>query len=160
LERKTLESLAFGVLAFAAQSSSIELRKEGAMREESLNHGAFSWMELMTTDAKSAREFYVKLFGWETEEYPMEGMDYTVIKVGGDDTGGIMTLPPEMAGTPPMWAIYVTVTDVDATARQVEELGGKILRPPSDIPNVGRFCVFSDPQGGVISAITYAGTGG
>jgi hypothetical protein len=28
--------------------------------------------------------------------------------------------------------------------------------PPTDIPNVGRFCVLQDPQGSVVSAITYA----
>ncbi len=54
-----------------------------------------------------------------------------------------------------MWGIYVTVSDVDATAKKVGELGGKILFPPTDIPNVGRFCVIQDPQGAVISAITY-----
>ena len=125
------------------------------MKEDSLKHGAFSWMELMTIDVESAKEFYVKLFGWETEAYPMEGMDYTVIKINGDDAGGIMALPPEIEGMPPMWGIYVTVDDVDSTARKVEELGGKIIRPPSDIPDVGRFCVLSDPQGGIITAITY-----
>ena len=125
------------------------------MKEDSLKHGAFSWMELMTTDVESAKEFYVKLFGWETEEYPMEGMNYSVIKVSGDDTGGIMSMPPEVAGMPPMWSIYVTVDDIDSTAKKVEELGGKVIRPPSDIPNVGRFCVLSDPQGAVITAITY-----
>jgi predicted enzyme related to lactoylglutathione lyase len=125
------------------------------MKEDSLKHGAFSWMELMTTDVESAKEFYIRLFGWETEEYPMEGMNYTVIKIGGDDTGGIMAMPPEVAGMPPMWSIYVTVDDVDSTAKKVKELGGKIIRPPSDIPNVGRFCVLSDPQGAVITAITY-----
>jgi predicted enzyme related to lactoylglutathione lyase len=45
---------------------------------------------------------------------------------------------------------------VDATAAKAEELGGKILMPPTDIPNVGRFSVLQDPQGAVISEITYA----
>ncbi len=125
------------------------------MKEDDLKHGAFSWNELMTTDVESAKEFYVKLFGWETEESPMENMAYTGIKINGDAAGGIMSLPAEVKGMPPTWSIYVTVKDVDSTARQVEELGGKVLRPPSDIPNVGRFCVLSDPQGAVISAITY-----
>jgi len=129
------------------------------MREDQLKHGAFSWNELMTTDVESAKKFYVKLFGWETEEVPMEGMSYTVVKINGDDAGGIMFMPPEVEGMPPTWSLYVTVNDVDSTARQVEELGGKILRPPSDIPNVGRFCVLSDPQGAVICAITYVDTG-
>lgn len=50
---------------------------------------------------------------------------------------------------------HVSVDDVDATARQAEALGGQVLMAPRDIPEVGRFCVIRDPQGAVISAITY-----
>jgi predicted enzyme related to lactoylglutathione lyase len=56
---------------------------------------------------------------------------------------------------PPAWGVYVTVDDVDETAKKTEALGGKILRRPEDIPDVGRFCVLSDPQGAVICAITF-----
>ena len=86
----------------------------------------------------------------------MEDMNYTVVKVGDDAVGGIMPIPSQAEGTPPNWGGYVTVDDVDATAKQAEELGAKILVPLTDIPNVGRFFVLQDPQGAVISAITYA----
>ena len=131
------------------------------MNEDSLKHGAFGWTELMTTDEEGAKRFYSKLFGWETEQMPLEGiegmedMKYSVIKVDGDPVGGITGMPPECKGMPPTWGIYLTVDDVDATAAQVEELGGKLLRPPADIPNVGRFCVIQDPQGAALCAITY-----
>ncbi len=121
-----------------------------------MKHGAFGWFELMTTDADAARKFYAELFGWDTVAYPMEGMEYTVLKVNDDETAGIMAIPPEAQGMPTMWSIYITVDDVDATARQVETLGGKIVRPPMDIPKVGRFAVLQDPQGATICAITYA----
>ena len=45
--------------------------------------------------------------------------------------------------------------DVDGTAAKAAKLGGKIIVPPTDIPTVGRFTVIQDPQGAVISAITY-----
>ena len=125
------------------------------MKEDSMKHGAFSWNELMTTDVEAAKGFYTSLFGWETEEFPMPGMTYTVVKVAGEPVGGIMKTPQECGEMPPCWGVYVTVDDVDATAGQVEGLGGKLLRPPMDIPGVGRFCVLQDPQGGVICAITY-----
>jgi len=32
--------------------------------------------------------------------------------------------------------------------------GGKLLRPPEDIPDIGRFCVLQDPQGATLCAIT------
>lgn len=126
------------------------------MDEQFKQHGAFSWCDLMTTDVAKAKAFYTKLFGWETEEMTSTGMPYTVVKAGGKGIGGITSMPQDAPkGTPPMWGIYVTVDDVDATARTAEQLGAKLLVPPQDIPKVGRFCVIQDPQGAVISAITY-----
>ena len=125
------------------------------MKDPFKQQGAFSWFELMTSDVDGAKIFYSSLFGWDTEDMPMGDMNYTVVKVGEESLGGIMTVPPQAEGTPPNWGVYVTVNDVDATARKAEELGGKVLVPPTDIPNVGRFSVLQDPQGAVISAITY-----
>jgi len=123
------------------------------MNENFMKHGALSWNELMTTDVAAAQQFYGALFGWQTEDDP-SGEGYVMVKVGGEAVGGMMALPPECAGMPPAWGVYVTVDDVDATARQVETLGGKLLRPPEDIPDIGRFCVLQDPQGATLCAIT------
>ena len=129
------------------------------MDEQFKKHGAFSWCELMTTNPGAAKEFYSKLFGWTTEDMSMvPGMTYTVVKAGGSAIGGIMSMPPQAQDMPPHWGSYVTVDDVDATARTAAQFGGKMLMGPQDIPNVGRFCVIQDPQGAVISAITYKDT--
>ncbi len=126
------------------------------MDEQFKLHGAFSWCDLMTPDVDAAKAFYTKLFGWDTEEMNTGGMDYTVVKAGGKGIGGISAQPKDAPkGKPPMWGIYVTVDDVDATAQTAKQLGAKLLVPPQDIPKVGRFCVIQDPQGAVISAITY-----
>ena len=125
------------------------------MNEDLLKNGAFGWFELMTTDVDAAKAFYKELFGWEYETYPMPGSDYTVIKVDGNAVAGIMGMPDECKGMPPSWDIYITVDDVDAVARGVLSLGGKILKPAFDIPEVGRFCVLQDQQGAVLCAMTY-----
>lgn len=126
------------------------------MEDKLMRHGAFSWFELMTSDPEAAKVFYGSLFGWTTEAMEMEGgMTYNVINVDGGDAGGIMKMPPGAAGMPSMWGIYISVSDVDATAKSSVELGGQVLVPPRDIPEVGRFCVIQDPQGALISAITY-----
>lgn len=125
------------------------------MDEQFKQHGAFSWNELMTADVEAAKAFYTRLFGWSTRDMTMPGMTYTVIKSGSKDIGGIMPMPPDAKGMPPMWGAYVTVDDVDATARTAEQLGARILVTPRDIPDVGRFCVIQDPQGAALSAITY-----
>jgi len=120
-------------------------------------HGAVSWSELMTTDVEAAKSFYSQLFGWQIETMEIPGAaPYNVIGAGDMKIGGIMEKPPEAAEAPPYWGSYVTVDDVDAVAQKTTELGGKVLFGPHDIPTVGRFCVIQDPQGAVISAITYA----
>ena len=54
--------------------------------------GAFSWCELMTTDAEAATQFYTELFGWSVEKMSMADRDmiYTVVKIGEEGIGGIM----------------------------------------------------------------------
>lgn len=118
--------------------------------------GAFSWCELMTTDTTAAKEFYARLFGWGIIDRPVPGMMYHVLTVGDREVGGLMGIPPEApANVPPYWGVYVTVEDVDASAQLVEELGGKIKYPPTDIPDVGRFALIQDPQGAMLSIISY-----
>ena len=126
------------------------------MSDRFKQHGAFSWVELLTTDLNAAKEFYAKLFNWQLQDMPTEHGTYTVINIGQEGVGGMMTLPPESEGAPPGWGVYVTVDNVDQTVRQAEELGANVIVPPKDIPEVGRFAVFQDPQGAVISVIAYA----
>ena len=118
-------------------------------------HGAFSWTELMTTDPEAAKKFYSEIFGWELEKYDTAEMEYTVIKVAGEEVGGIMSIPPQAAGSPPHWGTYVTVDNVDETVKKAESLGATINVAPMDIPDVGRFAVFQDPQGAFLAVITY-----
>ncbi len=116
-------------------------------------HGAFSWSELTTPEPKKATEFYGTLFGWTFDVMDMGTGPYHVVKAADSAIGGIMA--PPMAGVPPNWCPYVTVNDVDATAKQAVAIGGKVLVGPMDIPTVGRMAVLQDPQGAVINAITY-----
>ncbi len=109
----------------------------------------FVWYELMTTDPAAARAFYSQVVGWQTEASAIPGMDYTLLSAGPHQIGGMMALPPEAlaAGVPPNWAGYVGVDDVDAKAAALQQAGGSVLRPPADIPGVGRFAVVADPFG-------------
>jgi hypothetical protein len=123
-------------------------------------NGAFCWNELATTDLESAQNFYQTLLGWEIKESSASGggMVYNEIVVGGQSVGGLFQMGPEFGQIPSHWMAYVAVDDVDAKARQVWELGGKVCVPPTDIPKVGRFCVVNDPTGATLALITLTGT--
>lgn len=112
--------------------------------------GTFCWDELMTSDPAAAAAFYTKIYGWTVKEQPMPPSGtYRVLHRGERMSGGIMGLP--MPGVPPHWNAYVAVESVDASAKRVETLKGKIIVPPSDIPGMGRFAIFTDPLGASLS---------
>ena len=117
--------------------------------------GKFPWTELITPDPKAAIDFYTKVVGWTTTAWP-GATPYTMWASPRGPVGGVMVLGPELKAkkVPPHWMAHVTTPSCDDTLKQVAKLGGKIEMPAMDIPEVGRFGVFSDPQGGVLSAFT------
>ena len=120
-------------------------------------HGDFSWTELMTRDVERAKKFYGELLGWSMEEMPMAEGPYVILKAGGAGVGGIMLMPAQVPPqVPAHWASYVTVDDVDAVAKKAEGMGATLIVPPTDIPKVGRFCTFQDPERAVLSVISYS----
>jgi len=126
------------------------------MIEETMKqHGAFSWNELMTSDIAGAKAFYGELLGWELRDTQTPEMTYTMIKAGDREVGGLMAIPENVKGAPSMWGAYVTVDDVDKQISRAEKLGGKLVLPAKEIPGVGRFAVISDPQGAMLTLITY-----
>jgi predicted enzyme related to lactoylglutathione lyase len=108
-------------------------------------HGKFVWYELMTTDAKAAESFYSDVVGWSMRDAGVPGMSYTLLTAGGLDVAGLMASPN--ANARPSWIGYIAVTDVDQYANEVQQSGGTICHVPTDIPDVGRFAVVTDPQG-------------
>lgn len=121
-------------------------------------NGTFGWDELWTTDRKKAAAFYTGLFGWGAKESDMGGMGvYTEWQNGGQSIGGMMEIAPEMGPVPPNWLPYVMVEDCNATADKAAATGGKLMVPPQDIPNVGRFSVIQDPQGATFAIIKLTG---
>jgi predicted enzyme related to lactoylglutathione lyase len=114
------------------------------------------WNELVTRDVEGSKAFYSKVLGWTYEAMPMPDFEYAVIKVGERPNGGIMPMVgPMFEGVPPHWMVYFAVADADAMAKKCEQLGGKIMVPPTDMP-VCRFSVLSDPQGAVFTVLKLA----
>ncbi|MCA9520197.1 MAG: VOC family protein [Myxococcales bacterium] len=112
--------------------------------------GEFCWHELMVPDAQKACDFYGPLVGWTTNAVPMGPMTYYLQLSGEKQRAGVMQTPAEME-VPPYWMPYVLVENVDKTAQHAEKLGGQILIPATDIPNIGRFVVVMAPDGSVLA---------
>jgi len=127
-----------------------------AKKQEVIEHapGSFCWVELGTSDAAASKKFYSAIFGWTMEdEQVAPDCVYTKLQIGGKDVGALYQLNEEMKaqGIPPNWGLYVAVTNVDETAKQVTALGGKVVMEPFDVMDVGRMAILQDPTGATLS---------
>jgi uncharacterized protein len=116
--------------------------------------GALSWNELRAQDPNGALPFYEQLFGWTSQKNDMGGgLDYVTVKVGDKSNGGM--IPSQIFGSdiPQHWGVYFAVEDTDKAVAKAEELGAKLLAPPTDVP-MGSFAALMDPQGAAFSILS------
>jgi uncharacterized protein len=110
-----------------------------------------AWVDLATSDAPAAREFYSKVFGWKIDVNPdPQYGGYGMANVGDKRVAGIA--PKMSPDAPTAWSIYIGTDDADDLAKKVQAAGGKVIAPPFDVGDQGRMAVFQDPTGAVISA--------
>jgi hypothetical protein len=112
-------------------------------------HGKFFWYDIMTTDTLASQKFYRDVVGWGAQDSGMPDAEYTLLTVNGRPVAGLMPIPEDArkAGVRPTWMGYIAVDDVDRAAARLAQEGGKVHRPPTDVPGVIRFSVVADPQG-------------
>lgn len=114
------------------------------------NQSPFIWQELVTPDQDVSGSFFSKLLGWSLKQVDAgEFGTYTLFQKNGQDVAGMMNPTPDTPGEGSYWHSYIAVDNVDVCAKQAVELGGKVLVPPHDVPDVGRICAIADPTGAV-----------
>jgi hypothetical protein len=111
--------------------------------------GTFCWADLGTTDASAAQEFYTGLFGWDADALPAgEGGVYVMFRKDGRDVAALYEMgESERNQLNAHWSSYVSVEDVEATARRAGELEAAIVAEPFDVMDSGRMAVLRDPTG-------------
>lgn len=115
------------------------------------NQNPFIWQELVTADQDVSGNFFSKLLGWNLKQVDAgEFGIYTLFQKEGQDIAGMMNPTPDTSGEGSYWHSYIAVEDIDNCAEKTVELGGKVLVPPHDVPDVGRVCAVSDPTGAVV----------
>lgn len=115
--------------------------------------GAMVWHELRTTDMAAAERFYTGLLGCEAKTLDMGPIKYTLLGHSERPVGAMMKITPEMGSMQPHWLPYFGTNDCDAAVERARRSGAKILMPPTDAPNVGRFAKLVDPQGAAFAVI-------
>ena len=108
--------------------------------------------EIPSDDPPRAVAFYRDLFGWRIED-ANGGTPYWLITTGEAAEPGINgAILPRQA---PVSAVVntVQVESIDATLRRLRELGGRVVTEPSEIPGVGRFAYWADPDGNLFGVL-------
>lgn len=122
------------------------------MSEQKPPIGSIGWKDLTVPNAEEVKNFYCEVVGWKAEAHNMgEYDDYVMMPDSGEEpAGGICHARGTNANIPPQWLIYITVADVNQSAKRCVELGGKIIDGPRKMGG-NNFCVIQDPAGEIAS---------
>lgn len=104
-------------------------------------------------------KFYTEVLGFEESHRfnPEKGMNIVFLKGDGESmielTEGIENLDPKMKGQKGLFMIGLEVSDMDRTARELQDKGIKFIRGPIDTPHGTKIAFLEDPQGVQIELI-------
>jgi predicted enzyme related to lactoylglutathione lyase len=112
--------------------------------------------EIPADDIDRAKEFYGSIFGWQLSDMPE--MDYTIVQTTAVDEQQMPTEPGAINGglmrrsadTPSSPVLTIDVESIDQALKQVEASGGQVVRPRTEIPGMGAYAYFKDPEGNTL----------
>lgn len=119
-------------------------------------HGQITHVEFPADDTARARRFYSELFGWEFQE--MEGYaGYFLFSTGTSEQAG-GAIGERGASTGDKLRIFIEADSIDHILARVEELGGSIVEPRTEVTGQGFSAVIVDSEGNEIAL--FEGSGG
>jgi uncharacterized protein len=100
-------------------------------------------IEFSTRDREATGKFYAALFDWQIQQIPE--LNYATFEAEGGPRGGFNPINDDNpAGTV---LVYVGTDDIETSLAKAESLGAKILAHQTEIPGMGFWGVFQDPDG-------------
>lgn len=108
-------------------------------------------VEIPAVNVEGTGKFYESLFGWKIT--PIPEMNYTMFEAGDGATyGGFPGVSDENPAGQVL--VYIHSDDIEADLKKVEKLGGRVIHPKAEIPQMGWYGVFEDPTGNVLGLYT------
>lgn len=106
--------------------------------------------EIPANEPEKLSKFYSELLGWKFKKVEMPGDPYWMIQTRAKEQdpgvdGGLFKKMEPTQGV----LHYYNVESVEDFSRKVEKLGGKVIRPKTEIPTIGHFAIANDPEGNV-----------
>jgi uncharacterized protein len=110
--------------------------------------------ELSGPDDQQLAGFYADLFGWQAR--PVPGIGYTLLDTGGGISGGIAAATDSPAAA----IFYVETDDLQMALDKVNLIGGKTVRPITELPGTSTYALFEDLDGLPVGLVLGAGESG
>jgi len=106
--------------------------------------------EIRSKDPKRLADFYRALFGWSVEGRSPMGILEIAAGIGGpvEGVGGHIR-----SADAPGVSIFVQVLDLNETLRKAEEMGGRALLQPFDVPGGPTVAQMADPEGNLVGLV-------
>ena len=105
------------------------------------------WFEVVGKDGPALQRFYAQLFNWQVTDSGAE-VPYGLVSAADKGIGGGVGTSQDGQG---LVTFYIEVDDPAAYLKRAEELGGKTILPPTEVPKFNlTFALFADPEGHVI----------
>ncbi|PRW65296.1 VOC family protein [Actinopolyspora mortivallis] len=102
------------------------------------------WIELVTPDVDSAREFYAALFGWSYEQRTdSEGGHHLLALHEGFPVASLRTTA---SGEDAKWRLFLATGDCRAACEQAVERGACVTVAPSRLDGIGTKVVLEGPS--------------
>lgn len=105
-----------------------------------MSNSIIHW-ELMVSDPERAKAFYRRVFDWT---FTSVAPEYALIGTGREPGGGLMQRPPNVSMS--SLNCYFEVDDLERTLRAAIEAGATVIVPRIEVPDVGAFAMFLDPE--------------
>lgn len=104
--------------------------------------------ELAADKPDRAVKFYEDVFGWNIQKW--EGpIDYWLIDTGEKNEPGINGAIKHRVDPRQMTVNTIDVPSIDEFLKKIEEAGGKIIVPKTEIPGVGFHAYCEDTEGNI-----------
>ena len=100
--------------------------------------------EIPSDNIERANKFYNDLFGWKMEKVPGP-MEYWMFATGANNKGeqtirrGVMER--KIPSSHEQITIYIAVNSVNEYVKRVEELGGKVIKPKTEVRRLRLVCI-------------------
>ena len=114
--------------------------------------------EIPAINVEKLKQFYEEVFGWKILEYPGP-IDYWLIQTVPVDANGMLLRPGVNGGMykkqqPDIKPInYFAVESINDYLAKIQKLGGKVISPKQEVPDIGWVAAAMDPEGNQFALI-------